>query len=142
MRRATGSEMSFDATARQRVAPGAEEQDMPACLPLVSSSGDKRAAMQKEHRQEADAMWARYREYDDMVCDFQERKIGMPSPAAYCVLFPVEIDKDFVFVELEIDEVERFAMGLLAALPKAMALTKAAEADFITHEAICKAKGE
>lgn len=142
MRRATGSEMSFDATARQRVAPGAEEQDMPACLPLVSSSGDKRAAMQKEHRQEADAMWARYREYDDMVCDFPERKIGMPFPAAYCVLFPVEIDKDFVFVELDIDEVERFAMGLLAALPKARALTKAAEADFVTHEAICKAKGE
>ena len=28
--------MSFDTTARQRVAPGAEEQDMPACLPLVS----------------------------------------------------------------------------------------------------------
>ena len=81
-------------------------------------------------------------EYDDMVCDFPERKIGMPFPAAYCVLFPVEIDKDFIFVELDLDEVERFAMGLLAALPKARALTSAAEADFVTHEAICKAKGE
>ena len=39
--------MSFDTTARQRVAPGAEEQDMPACLPLVSSSGDERATMTK-----------------------------------------------------------------------------------------------
>ena len=134
--------MSFDTTARQRLATGAEEQEMPACLPLVSSSGNERAAMQKEHRQEADAMWARYREYDDMVCDFPERKIGMPFPAAYCVLFPVEIDKDFVFVELDIDEVERFAMGLLAVLPKARALTSAAEADFVTHEAISKAKGE
>jgi len=28
--------MSFDATARQRVAPGAEEQDITACLPMVS----------------------------------------------------------------------------------------------------------
>ena len=37
--------MSFDTTARQRVAPGAEEQDMPACLPLVSFSGDERAGM-------------------------------------------------------------------------------------------------
>ena len=33
--------MSFDATAR--VAP--EKQDMPACLPLVSSMGDERASM-------------------------------------------------------------------------------------------------
>lgn len=37
--------MSFDTTARQRVAPGAEEQDMPACLPLVSFLGDERATM-------------------------------------------------------------------------------------------------
>ena len=37
--------MSFDATARQRVAPGAEEQEMPACLPLVSFLGDERAGM-------------------------------------------------------------------------------------------------
>ena len=134
--------MSFDTTARQRLATGAEEQDMPACLPLVSSMGCERATMQKEHRQETDAMWARYREYDDMVCDFPERKIGMPFPAAYCVLFPVEIDKDFIFVELDLDEVKRFAMGLLAALPQARALTSAAEADFVTHEAISKAKGE
>lgn len=142
LRRATGSEISFDATASERLIPASEKQDMPDCLPLVSPTGDERAAMQKEHRQEADAMWARYREYDDMVCDFPERKIGMPFPAAYCVLFPVEIDKDFVFVELDIDEVERFAMGLLAALPKSRALTEAAEAEFVTHEAICKAKGE
>lgn len=40
--------MSFDTTARQRVAPGAEEQDMPACLPLVSFSGDERATMHYE----------------------------------------------------------------------------------------------
>lgn len=40
--------MNFDTTARQRVAPGAEKQDMPACLPLVSSSGDERAAMNYE----------------------------------------------------------------------------------------------
>ena len=33
--------MSFDTTAR--VAP--EEQEMPACLPLVSSMGDERATM-------------------------------------------------------------------------------------------------
>ena len=33
--------MSFDATAR--VAP--EKQDMPACLPMVSLSGDERADM-------------------------------------------------------------------------------------------------
>lgn len=42
--------MSFDTTARQRVAPGAEEQDMPACLPLVSfSTGHERAVMRDEH---------------------------------------------------------------------------------------------
>lgn len=40
--------MSFDTTARQRVAPGAEEQDMPACLPMVSFLGDERAVMQNE----------------------------------------------------------------------------------------------
>ncbi len=37
--------MSFDTTARQRVATGAEKQDMPACLPLVSFLGDERADM-------------------------------------------------------------------------------------------------
>ena len=37
--------MSFDTTARQRLATGAEEQEMPACLPLVSLSGDERADM-------------------------------------------------------------------------------------------------
>jgi hypothetical protein len=37
--------MSFDATARQRLATGAEEQEMPACLPLVSFLGDERADM-------------------------------------------------------------------------------------------------
>ena len=40
--------MSFDTTARQRVAPGAEEQEMPACLPMVSFLGDERAAMHHE----------------------------------------------------------------------------------------------
>lgn len=40
--------MSFDTTARQRVAPGAEKQDMPACLPLVSFLGNERAAMHYE----------------------------------------------------------------------------------------------
>ena len=40
--------MSFDTTARQRVAPGAEEQDMPACLPMVSSMGEERATMHYE----------------------------------------------------------------------------------------------
>lgn len=37
--------MSFDTTARQRLATGAEKQDMPACLPLVSPTGDERATM-------------------------------------------------------------------------------------------------
>ena len=37
--------MSFDTTARQRLATGAEEQEMPACLPLVSFLGDERAGM-------------------------------------------------------------------------------------------------
>lgn len=37
--------MSFDTTARQRLATGAEEQDMPACLPVVSFLGDERADM-------------------------------------------------------------------------------------------------
>lgn len=37
--------MSFDTTARQRLATGAEEQEMPACLPLVSFLGDERADM-------------------------------------------------------------------------------------------------
>ena len=37
--------MSFDTTARQRVATRAEEQEMPACLPLVSFLGDERADM-------------------------------------------------------------------------------------------------
>ena len=40
--------MSFDTTARQRLATGAEKQDMPACLPMVSLSGDERATMQHE----------------------------------------------------------------------------------------------
>lgn len=37
--------MSFDTTARQRVAPGAEKQEVPACLPLVSFLGDERVIM-------------------------------------------------------------------------------------------------
>ena len=37
--------MSFDTTARQRLATGAEEQEMPTCLPLVSFLGDERADM-------------------------------------------------------------------------------------------------
>ena len=37
--------MSFDTTARQRLATGAEEQEMPACLPLVSFLGDERVVM-------------------------------------------------------------------------------------------------
>ena len=40
--------MSFDATARQWVAPKAKKQEMPACLPLVSFWGDERATMQYE----------------------------------------------------------------------------------------------
>ena len=40
--------MSFDATARQRVAPGAEEQDIPTRLPLVSFLGDERVVMKLE----------------------------------------------------------------------------------------------
>ena len=41
--------MSFDTTARQRLATGAEKQDVPACLPLVSvSTGHERAVMQNE----------------------------------------------------------------------------------------------
>ena len=45
--------MSFDTTARQRLATGAEEQEMPACLPLVSSMGDERAAMHKNFPSES-----------------------------------------------------------------------------------------
>ncbi len=37
--------MSFDTTASKRLIPASEKQDMPACLPLVSSSGDERAGM-------------------------------------------------------------------------------------------------
>lgn len=40
--------MSFDATARQWVAPKAKKQEMPACLPLVSFLGDERATMRYE----------------------------------------------------------------------------------------------
>lgn len=45
--------MSFDATARQWVAPKAEKQEMPACLPMVSSMGDERAAMHKNSPSES-----------------------------------------------------------------------------------------
>lgn len=40
--------MSFDATASERLIPASEKQDMPACLPLVSLTGDERAVMQNE----------------------------------------------------------------------------------------------
>ena len=46
--------MSFDTTARQRLATGAEEQDMPACLPLVSLSGDERVVMKLEAEAETE----------------------------------------------------------------------------------------
>ena len=46
--------MSFDTTARQRVAPGAEEQEMPACLPLVSFLGDERVVMKLEAEAETE----------------------------------------------------------------------------------------
>ena len=35
----------FDATARDGIASQTEKQDMPACLPLVSFSGNERADM-------------------------------------------------------------------------------------------------
>ena len=43
--------MSFDATARNGVAPQSEKQDMPACLPLVSFPGDRRAAEMQFERE-------------------------------------------------------------------------------------------
>jgi hypothetical protein len=43
--------MSFDTTARQRLATGAEEQEMPACLPLVSFPGDERATEMQFERE-------------------------------------------------------------------------------------------
>lgn len=46
--------MSFDTTARQRLATGAEEQEMPACLPLVSFLGDERVVMKLEAEAETE----------------------------------------------------------------------------------------
>lgn len=130
----------FDTLARLRIDPRAEKQDMPACLPTVSFTGIERAIMQKEHRIEMDAMWDRFREDDDMICDAPARKIGMPYPAPYCVMFPVEIDGELVFVDLDIDQVKRLAHGLLAALPEAIELTRNADAECLTHEVISQAK--
>lgn len=40
--------MRFDTTARDGIASQTEKQDMPACLPLVSFTGDERATMRYE----------------------------------------------------------------------------------------------
>ena len=132
--------MSFDATAR--VAP--EKQDMPACLPLASFSGNERAVMtDQDLRREIDGMWADMREDGAMVIDAKTNKVGMPTAVPYeGVCFPVEIDGEFLMVAIPVDQVERFALALASELPFAKALEQEHEAQFNAHEAICKAKGE
>jgi hypothetical protein len=102
-------------------------------------TGIERAIMKKESI-EILAMWDRFREDDDMICDAPARKIGMPYPSPYSVIFPVEMDGELVFVDLNVEEVKRFAYGLLAVLPEAIELTNKAEAEYLTHEAISQAK--
>lgn len=136
--------MSFDTTARQRVAPGAEEQEMPACLPMVSSTGDERATMtEQELDNEISGMWSYLRQQGDMVSDAPARKIGMPWVAPYeGVCFPVEIDGRFSVVSIDAEQVARFAAALVAAIPRAIKLEQECDAEIAAHEAINKAKGE
>lgn len=133
----------FDATARNGIASLTEKQDMPACLPLVSFSGDERASMtDQDLRQEIDGMWAEMREAGAMVIDAKTNKVGMPTAVPYeGVCFPVEIDGEFLMVSIPVDQVERFALGLAHELPFAKALEQEHEAQYNAHEAICKAKG-
>ncbi len=135
--------MSFDTTARQWVAPKAEKQDMPACLPLVSFLGDERAVMTDEElNAEAESMWMDMREDDEMVVDAPAIKIGMPYAAPYeGATFPVEIDGVLNFLSIPTDQIERFARTLLELLPEAIKLEKECDAEFAAFSAINKAKG-
>ena len=140
--------MSFDTTARQRLATGAEEQEMPACLPLVSFTGDERADMaDQEFYAEIAAMWADMRSEGSLVVDAPSRKVGMPWAAPYeGVCFPVEIYGEFVMVSIPADQVERFAIALVEASVEAREIDSSLDiehsADLAAFQAICKAKGK
>lgn len=96
--------------------------------------------MQIEHRIETDAMWDRLRDEGEMICDAPARKVGTPFASPYSVMFPVEIDGELVFVDLDIEHVKRLAYGLLSVLPEAIELTNKADAEFLASEALTKAK--
>lgn len=131
--------MFFDASAR--VAP--EKQDMPACLPMVSLSGDERATMtEQELQREITEMWAGLRASGQMVVDAPSLKVGMPYPSPYeGVCFHAEVNGVLSHISIPVVQVERFAQALIQMVPYSIALEQEADADIGAHEAITKAKG-
>ena len=96
--------------------------------------------MDKKQRLAVIEMWASMRASGDMVADAPARKIGMPMAAPYEISFPVEEDGHLVFVCLDLDQVRRFAHGLLAALPIAREMEQELEAEYLAFSAVSKAK--
>ena len=97
----------------------------------------------KEIREQIAAMWAEMRADGEMVIDRPKNKLGMPWALPYeGVAFPVGVDGSFILVTIPVDEVERFAEALVAAIPRAIKLEQECDAEIAAHEAINKAKGE
>lgn len=117
-----------------------EKQPYPLPADVFLTGSFERVIMQIEHRIETDAMWDRLRDEGEMICDAPARKVGTPFASPYSVMFPVEIDGELVFVDLDIEHVKRLAYGLLSVLPEAIELTNKADAEFLASEALTKAK--
>lgn len=97
----------------------------------------------KELREQIAAMWAEMRADGEMVIDRPKNKLGMPWAIPYeGVAFPVGVDGSFILVTIPVDEVERFAEALVAAIPRAIKLDQECDAEIAAHEAINKAKGK
>ena len=118
--------MSFDATARQRVAPGAEKQShrLPAdgffaVLRKVDMTKNERLRF-----------WQEMRENDFMLVDAPARKIAVFSNTSGMIVLAVEDDGQQVITEICFDEMSEFEALLASAKDTAMAITAQNEAEF------------
>ncbi len=118
--------MSFDTTARQRVAPGAEEQShrLPAdgffaVLRKVDMTKNERLRF-----------WQEMRENDFMLVDAPARKIAVFSNTSGMIVLAVEDDGQQVITEICFDEMSEFEALLASAKDTAMAITAQNEAEF------------
>ena len=80
--------------------------------------------------QEINELWAALRRDGAMAADAPARKIGMPHATPFSVGFPVEVDGSFVMVDLDFDEVGRFAAALVRRLREAREMGAVFDAEY------------